>query len=481
MNIFNFHKDTYSRITTIVPYILYLVLAYLSINFCFFFDTIQLSSLHAHYFYKNGISLLLPNHLDSGHPPLNGILLSILWRIFGKELWVGHVWMFFWVLLLIWQTQRLSRFFFDKKTAPFIVLVLLSDATILGQAVLVSPDIILMATFVWALVSILKEKPFETIFAISILSLISTRGMMITATLFLLQLFYHFRLQYTTKKIFIRTLSFAPGILLAASFLLYHYLQKGWIGYHADMPWSYCFEKITSFSEFFRNFLVLGLRLLDFGRFFVWILLLALVFFYIKTKKIKQAITYKEQGIVVLLVCLFIIFSYTVLFHKMLSGYRYLMPLYFLISLFAFILAAKQLNEKRLKVLAIVVSIFLFAGNFIPHPPKMSVGWDATLAHIPYYELREKALNYIDENNIPQKQIVTGFCLYGRQTYIDLKNNSSELYSYTKINTANYFLFSNVSNLEDEIVDELESENWKELKAFRKGNVEIILYQRIKP
>ncbi|MEK7253678.1 MAG: hypothetical protein AAB316_02970, partial [Bacteroidota bacterium] len=78
----------------ILPFFFYftaLLATYLVRNHPFFWDTIQLASKHAHFFYDTDFqSLILPENIDSGHPPAFGMYLALVWKIFGKTLTVSH-------------------------------------------------------------------------------------------------------------------------------------------------------------------------------------------------------------------------------------------------------------------------------------------------------------------------------------------------------------------------------------------------------
>lgn len=107
--------------TPIVYFFLFAIYASLvlgTMNFSFFWDTVQLGSKHAHYFYENNFkSLTLPNDIDSGHIPALGLYLAIVWKIFGKSLAISHIAMLPFVLGIFYQTIQLSRQLFPGKWA----------------------------------------------------------------------------------------------------------------------------------------------------------------------------------------------------------------------------------------------------------------------------------------------------------------------------------------------------------------------------
>lgn len=77
---------------------------------------------------------------------------------------------------------------------------------------------------------------------------------------------------------------YGPGALVAVLFFIFHYLEKGWIGYHTESPWAISF-KIVDASDLWRNVVILIWRLLDFGRVFLWGGLLIVL---LSSKKIKE-------------------------------------------------------------------------------------------------------------------------------------------------------------------------------------------------
>ena len=72
------------KLALIFTYIIAISLVLLSLNNAFFWDTVQLGSRHATYFYTtNFSSFLLPNSMDSGHIPAFGFTLETLWKNFS--------------------------------------------------------------------------------------------------------------------------------------------------------------------------------------------------------------------------------------------------------------------------------------------------------------------------------------------------------------------------------------------------------------
>lgn len=74
---------------------------------------------------------------------------------------------------------------------------------------------------------------------------------------------------YSVLKMFLFYLLFG---LLALVFLFYYYLEKGWIGYYVGFEWVLSFVWV-GFGGLFKNGLVLGWWLADYGMVFSWVAL----------------------------------------------------------------------------------------------------------------------------------------------------------------------------------------------------------------
>lgn len=469
----------------------------------FFWDTVQLGAKHADFFYTTDCSrLLLPQEMDSGHPPLFGLYLAACWRLFGATLPVSH-----WVMLpFLWGIVALlfslARHFGTPKTAWWLPLLVAADPVMAAQAVLVSPDVVLVFFFLLTLWSIIKQKPVIQAIAIAGLALISMRGMMTAAMLFVWQLLlFSFEpramsFELGTRKPplvqWMRPLSnqllvFLPGALLAGGWLVWHYSQTGWIGYHPDSPWAPSFER-AGVAGIARNGVILIWRLLDFGRVFVWAGVLFLLWQYRPVRMFFQNKTQQQAAGLLLLALLFL--TPTLLLYKALSAHRYLLPVFLALALWLYAMAA-QAPKHGLKIVLFSAAM-LFAGNFWVYPQHIAQGWDATLAHWPYYELRRQALDFIERENLPLDSIGTAFPEIGPLHYRDLSGfyaggireirdgisrQRPEGFKTKDLGTDQYILWSNVMNDFSDAERAALQQDWQPLQRWKKGAVEIILYR----
>lgn len=442
----------------------------------FFWDTIQLASQHGSFYYDNNFSkLLLPVELDSGHIPAFGMYVALVWKIFGKSLAVSHFAILPFAFGIVWQLNSLCKRFIPEKYVGIALLLILIDASLMSQITLVSPDVPLMFFFLWALNSVFNNRKVFISISVFCLFLTSMRGMMLSVCLVLLDIYVNYGFKKTitgdyVKRLLKRAILYLPALLLFVAFSLYHYHEKGWIGYHKDSPWADCFERVD-LKGFIRNVFFLGWRLVDFGRIGIWIVFILL---FVKYK----TVIFKDKKNTVLYFFFLIILVFlplNMLWAKNLMGNRYLMPIYLSFSLLTATILFSDLVEKRFRnSLILIWLIIVSTGNLWIYPPKISKGSDATLAHLPYYNLRLTAIEYLDTNRIDFKDVDTFFPNYYSLEEIDFKKDNRSFENYTIGNNSKYIFYSNIFNVDDEVYDYM-MKNYTPLKRFENNRIYIIL------
>ncbi|MFK7937337.1 MAG: ArnT family glycosyltransferase [Saprospiraceae bacterium] len=458
----------------------------------FFWDTIQLGSKHAHWYYEQQFSqLLLPAEIDSGHPPLFGLYLAFCWTLFGKSLLVSHLAMLPFVWASVWAVFQLGKYYGTPQIAWLLLLIFFVDPTFAAQHVLVSPDVIVAAMFMLIWYAILHNLRLLQIIAMVILALISMRGMMIVAALFIfdcwcdmqgLQERKHrvqkkFNLQYCTLVMIRKVFIYVPAGLAALAFLVFHYQQTGWIGYHADSSWAPSFAKVD-FSGFIKNIAVLGWRLLDFGRVFVWIAVFIGIGIGWKKGKLSFFKQPRIYQLLLLGVILFLTLTPSLLLHKFLSAHRYLLPIMIWLNVLAYYLIVHVIeNKKWKKILSGLVIAGLLTGNLWIYPKTFSQGWDSTLAHLPHYELRAEVLQFLQQQNISLAQVGTAFPEIGALKYKDLTERTEGMLE-KDLSQQQYVYFSNIMNdFSDTEIATLERK-WQVIFCKKSGGVEAWIYQK---
>ena len=453
-----------------------------SLNFPFFWDTIQLSSKHAHHFFEHNFSqFFLPSEMDSGHFPAFGMYLAALWKIFGKTLAVSHLALLPFLIGVWYFLFKIGDFFLGKKYAWLLVVFTFLDPVFAGQSVLVSPDIAVMCFFLMGLNAVLHQKKMLLGLAAIGLAAMSMRGMMIVLSLYFFSLLAsvvvkEFEPKMDLKKWFLflwnKALPFVPSGLLSLVFLAAHYLHTGWVGYHVDSPWATAFEKVD-FMGFVKNCVVYVWRILDFGRVFL-LGFGTYSFYHFWSKKKLNGFPMKFSLLLALLIATLFCLSPSVLIHKGLLLHRYLLPVMFTLNLLAIYLIL-NVDLKYKNTFLGLAFIGLATGNFWVYPKHIAQGWDATLAHIPFYELRKEMIDFIDTEGMNKEEIGSAFPNISGTRYTDLAEVDENFVKFD-LEENDYILYSNVMNdFSDEELLDLE-DNWAVIKKIRSGGVCFVLY-----
>ncbi|PQJ73289.1 hypothetical protein [Polaribacter butkevichii] len=432
-----------------------------------FWDNVLFSSKIGSHLYNNSLfNWILPDNLDAAHPPTFGFLLAIFWKIFGVNLFSSHLLMVPFTIGFFYQIFKFVNYFLKSNLQSlFAFLLIIVDPTLSAQFVLISPEIIQLFFFFFAINSILYRNNTLKIIALFFLSIISIRSMMLCFGVFLFDIInrYNNKESVITKKLL---LSYFIGSIPAFSFLIAHYLTKGWLYSHDNSPWKSNHEIIT-LGSFLKNCIVLVHRYLDFGRVFIIIfIIVGLVSYgkkFFKSKKNKQLILILITSILAIVIAS-LSFTNPI-------GHRYFIVSYICFTLLAFIILNSFYPKKR--IIYSLLFIGLLTGNLWIYPKKISQGWDATLAHIPYYNLRLTAIDYLDKNNIPIKEVATFFPNITSLHNIDLNNDKRTFATFNNKN--NYVFYSNIYNLSDEELDILDK-NYSILKEFDNFNITITIY-----
>jgi len=413
----------------------------------FFWDTVQLGSKHAHHFYENGLKwTALPVLIDSGHPPLFGYYLALLWRLFGKSLETSHLAMLPFLLLnvvLLWNIgQRVA----GRHLGNWFPMLVLFDPVVLGQSVMISPDVVLITGFLAALEGILAQRKWLIITGVLLLCCISMRGMMTAAALAVWTTLLPFFRNRDVKRASYTSLPFLPGFFFAAWFLAWHWQATGWIGYHPDSPWAGAFQRVN-FLGFVKNTAIVAWRWLDFGRVGELIVFSILLYRSLKPKSSEGKLLWGlKPPIYALFICLLVFLLPSALVYQNLSAHRYFLPLFITVHLFVFQLIAQSNIKLTLKRwLLLFLAVCLLSGNLWIYPRGVSMDWDSTLAHWPYHALRADALQYLESNNVDFQTVGTAFPNLNTGENLLL---NGDLRVFSQLNLAqNKFVFtSNVFN-----------------------------------
>jgi hypothetical protein len=339
----------------------------------------------------------------------------------------------------------------------------------------VSPDVLLVAFFLLTLVGILEQNTFIKLIGAIGLALISSRSQVLLLALIFLNVIQEWRLHKnrSAQNIFESLAGFLPGVFLVLFYSLYHYIQKGWIGYHADSPWAPSFELVGAVG-FIKNIFVFGWRLIDLGHIFTFIPAVITWVHYRKSPKKHILLEY----LFVLLIILYL-FSLPQLVYQGLLAHRYFLPIYLVNGMIAIIGVQTFMSKKQTQnsLVCMVLVLGMMSGHLWNYPRTIAQGWDSKLSYIPYNNLVTKAKSYIDFLNINYNEVGTAFPSLHSEYFTHLNNNTRK-FKPKDIGEDLYILYSNVMNdYTDREIRELFT-NWEILMAWKESDVEVILFKR---
>lgn len=451
-------------------------------NNSYFWDNIQQTSKEAHWFFQTNFSSLLMPPANSGseivatgyHPPLMGIMTAMLWKLFGYNLWVSHVFILLWAIILIYNLWKLILLFFKEKTAGWILLIVLLEPTVLTQFAIASPDFILFTAFIVSLRAVLQRKTVLLSVGLVFLCGINMRGIFAGVILFFVQCYQTYLLQnkrFLFRVFFKDILPFLPVILLLKIYFIYYLSQRGWFFANETSTDHYAFP--TSVSRVVKHLAEFGLRTIENGRIIIW--MLAFLGGY-KILKNQSNIPLNSKVTLLLWFLLTGLYFIFVFISQMPFSARYFMPQFFLLTILVLSEVNKFMEKRQMTFVFVTVLIFELTGNLWIYPDKIAKSWDCTLAHLPYYELRQECFDYIDEQKMDYNYISAGFCLYGDRKFVELKN-AGKIVGTDPVRK--YFIYSNISNIEDSLFLDLQNkDHWMPLKEFKKGFVDITIFQK---
>jgi len=468
-------KEVYKGL---ILFIISLIIVSFSLKVGMFWDNVLFASEMGNPLYKNGVFnwSSIPIESDSGHPPFLATLLATGWKLFGKSLSISHWMMLPFIFGLLWQLFSFVDFFVKGKTLRVLGFILvISDPTLLSQFVLVNPEIIKLFFFFLTLNALLRDNTYLKIIGLAFLGIVSFRGMMLCGGIFIIDVLVQaFVKKRKTTDFFSKQniLTYVTASSPACLYILWRIINKGWLISHPLEIWGSAWG-FSSNQEFFENFgkniLVLGHQFTDFGR--IIIMLFIAITLYIKRKQINWK---KYNTLLIIAVFSTIIIYCTSLVIKNTMGHRYYISSYLALGLLAFMLI-KEYKIKKFIYISLLGGLFL--GNFIVYSDTFAQGWDSSLAHLPYWELRKKGIEYMDKKKIPVTETASFF---PNLTSIDNVDLNGDMRSFTNFTGKEAFVFySNVYNLSDFNLEVLH-ENYHITKSFTKRNVRVELMEKNK-
>jgi hypothetical protein len=454
------------------------------LNTTFFWDSIACLSKPALFFYDTNLSTIIYSGIyDNGDPHLIPFLLASFWTLLGKSILVSHFIFLPVVAGTVYQILKFSKniSLTDKNTDPFIFflftsLIILSDPSVFTQIILLGIDLWVIFFGVYTLNKIITNQKVPLSLAFLGLCMTNRRGMIIAAVLmiaYVLKIFILDKKKLSIESFFTTVIPTLPACLFVLSFILFRLLYHGWVFSSPDSAWAGTSGLVNNY-EFIRNCAIFIWRNIDFGRISLWIMLGIILWkFGFKSLFIKETHFLWLCYILLQIAFICVTIPLTNPF-----GARYFLIQFILLGAIVAKLTFIWFSQKQAKYISTGLIMVLITGNFWLYPEKIAQNWDCTLKHLPFYSLREKCFDFMEKENIPYDESAAGFCLYGDQKFIDLKEGNRIIKSEIDEKT-NFFLYSNISNVEDELINELHS-SWKKIEEFEKNGIFIQLLKKNK-
>ena len=444
-------------------------------NMPFFWDNILLSSKYAHHFLENGHnSLLVDPDIDCGHPTLFGMYLSFAWKFFGYTLSVAHFAMLPFLFLLSFSYYKIQKYFVSKSLLSISLLFFLCEPSLMAQCTMVTSEIVMLSGLLWGISAILYDKRFQLVVATLMMASVSLRGAIMVFILYVIgMIFYKVRDQ---KIKFNLALYFIPSFIFFTIWNIYHYKHTGWYLVGGNPKWAEHYQTV-GLKDILKNCLLIVRNLLDFGRIFLWMTMFSLSIIYYK--KIKELCGKKKVSVLFIFIASITLFSLFVIFIANPIGHRYMM-LWYILAIVLLLQASEAIKPTLLrKGTLILTAMFVLTGNLWIYPDKIAQGWDSTLGHLPYFSLREKAFNYIEEQGLENDRIGAGFMLHSDARFVDLKTRTFSIEDKEiGIEKFDYILYSNINNdYSDQEIDDLHKK-WVLEKEFCFRDLCVKLFRR---
>ncbi len=426
------------------------VLLLVSADLPFFWDSIQFGSRHATFFHTQGIGWLPPG-MDSGNPPLLGLLVHGNWLVFGRTLMASHavIWPFalanLGLLALLGQALHRAQW----GWAP---LLFVANPVYAAQTTLVSPDVLLVTGLLLLWTG--RQYTFRWMICLGaiLLGAISLRGLALTGVV---GVWWWMDKRHTPYVKWI-LLGLLPGLVYHFG----HWLALGWAFLPMDSPWSGSFSG-SSWQAIPRNAVILLWRLLDHGLIFLWVGLV------LAWRQKSQLFAHSQEARWFVAMCLAVLPFF--LFFSSLNMHRYLLPV-FLAATLLFVIPGPS------RILKWGVLLLLVSGNLWVYPDRIAQGWDATLAWLSFPTHREAVLKKMESEGISRDGTASAFPNLGPADELDLQGDQGAFVDWSTSTPVQYLLYSNVCNdFSDGDLERMKS--WPVVFQSGKWPVRVVLFK----
>ncbi|MCX6190525.1 MAG: hypothetical protein NTW54_13205 [Bacteroidetes bacterium] len=346
----------------------------------FFGDAITSTSRLANFIYQQGI-YFYPQGYDPGHPPTYSILLVFCWKIFGKTLFVSHVYGVFWCVMMFWGFRKLSLQLVNLKVVNYASLLFLAHPTFISQNAMMLNTAMLTTCFFWALYFLVSKQNVMLTFILSVMVISHLQGAFFLASIAGADFIMN-RKEYPIW-VFIRTkfLIYAIPFVAFCVWLWLHYLHTGWWLISPDF--GDATERNTAI-QILKGFAYCAWRFADYGMILPIAIYLILKF---KSKNFSAPDTLLWTTLAVTSIIMSFILKNTIA-HRYFLGFELLLLL----------LTVKEIQQNVFyaKTYFVIIFFALVVGNFLYYPGKTIA--DANMMYRGYFKAIDEVYSSIRPN-----------------------------------------------------------------------------------
>ena len=246
----------------------------------YFWDELGVYSRAALYMFDHQISLMpnaLPSELSRGHPLLCAAIFGLGYKIFGSDVWAGHLTALLFSCGLLYLLYRFAKDFFGHKTATLACVLLAVQPVFIAQSSMVLPEIMLAFFCTAALYAYVSERFILLALFSTLAILVKETAVVLPCSIGLIEFFKVVRTGLIEKRFdkqnIIKFCLICMPLAAWGIFLLVQKMQNGWFFFplHTDYI-SFSFASILSRLGYYLSFMFKGQ-----GR-YVWSILIVLSF-----------------------------------------------------------------------------------------------------------------------------------------------------------------------------------------------------------
>jgi len=430
----NKKKDFFSNNTiALVPIILLFLLKLPVLNAPLFEDPAWVNFYHVRDMAMNNFKPILGEGYDyntTGHPPFYFWIWTLIYKIFGYNLYAFHIMALFFAFLTLYFTYLLGKHLYNKKVGFYSSLVLLFLPLFFVSSGRLELTLPLSALTVAGLYFFLKQKKYSYLLTASCLILTKEQGVFAILSILMYILLKHFKKSKAIHSVHAQKprIFDKSKVKLLKELFFYSiplFIFGIWSAYKYSITNSIFFEgtgikdsivsQITNITviEYITNFYRLN-KILFFDQ-FVFLLSIPLVYCiyrYLSKKNIMKKFELKLA--IPLLIIIFYVFSFSVLHWFQLDD---LLPVYPILIIFSIKSICSIFKNKSKYMILVIILLFVWQWS-IPSStwtlmPSEYTTYDKEFSwrdmlYLNYFKVQKEAFSYINDH-YPNSVILSDF------------------------------------------------------------------------